>query len=260
MRGNRMRHHLLIWFSTALILFSCSLVGAGDDIDITVLSKVRSFYFQDSKTKILRGPYDLKKGVHVGSSYTLVKTIESNRGTFFWLQSHKTSKKYGPFLCKDRQKINLDSKTFLIRTDLGLEEGKRLAEKKQREWERREREKLAKQEKRRQKLRQYEVDQRAKGMVKYDGQWMTPQQAQQRKEERAVQRYIATYYPHYHSFYSSSYRASSAAQQLNANQTYQLDAGREAAMGGGTWVGNFRVGRYTYTYDRNLRGYVVYQK
>lgn len=119
---------------------------------------------------------------------------------------------------------------------------------------------------------EYAKQQSARGLVNYGGEWMTPEQARQRQhadelrqaqaeqersQQEAIQRYVATYYPRFYGAYDTVDAAANQAARLNTVQTGQLDAFRGGGFSGHTGV---RMGRYRYTYDQNLRAYVVYQE
>ncbi|MFC1462159.1 hypothetical protein ACFLQU_01005 [Verrucomicrobiota bacterium] len=69
--------------------------------------------------------------------------------------------------------------------------------------------------------------------------------------------YLRMQYPYNRGVYTTPQAAQHACDQLNALQSGQIDALRESGYSGNTGI---RVGRWTYTWDRHLRAYVVYQK
>jgi flagellar biosynthesis GTPase FlhF len=92
------------------------------------------------------------------------------------------------------------------------------------------------------------------------------QAQEQDRRQQAARRYIATYYPRYGGIYSTARAAADEAARLNRIQEAQVDAASEAVMnstrrGEATVVtSGIRAGRWRYTYDRNLDGFVVYHE
>ena len=160
-----------------------------------------------------------------------------------------------------KEQLSLKSRLMCYQEDYAtykLEKAKELA-RRQRELEERE---AAAAERRRvlaERRRLYAEEQQAQGKVLYKGQWMYPSQAQQLQQQANVESYMRLNYPQFGGAFDTASAAQAEANRRNARLQGQLDAGREAAMGGGVWVGP-RVGRWTYTLDRNINRFVVYQE
>lgn len=77
-----------------------------------------------------------------------------------------------------------------------------------------------------------------------------------------VREYVESHYPTFVQACSTVEEAANLAQSLNSRQQGTMDAAREMVVsgsGGGSWVGNFRYGNYTFTYDATLDSFIVYQ-
>ena len=74
--------------------------------------------------------------------------------------------------------------------------------------------------------------------------------------------YLAKHYGRDGGAFETVEAAARKARLLNQQQTYNMDAAQEMAMsgGGGSYVLNMRVGRWTYGYDADIRKFVVFQK
>jgi len=81
----------------------------------------------------------------------------------------------------------------------------------------------------------------------------------QAQQQAARRQYISRRYPRFVGVYKTTQQAALVADNMNARQTYSLEATRESLMGGGAYEGS-RVGQYRVTYDRTLNGFVVYQQ
>lgn len=239
-------------------------------------SQTNEFYLKHSSGTLF-GPYECKDGEKVLNGHGLLiistnnaMTAETNQTFRVRFSESGITLLRGPFEFKNGTQLRLGQHTMTLLTEnpdqlrTQIKEQKvkqrQRAEQKRREDETRRREELARQEEQERQRIQYEASQEAKGLTKYNGQWMTPQEAEQQRNEKAWRQYIATHYPRYYGLCNSASDADRVAQRLNAQAQGQLDAMREYSMSGGGAAVGHRVGRYTYTYDRNLDRFVVYQE